>query len=220
MCSDSPLFDRYHHYATVGRVRVDVVAVPLVVRVHERRAGTGTCAGSAGPNFGDLRGLVRVRLDPGPAQGPGRGPGVLPDRARQHREALAPVGRVRLAARRLRRRVVPERLLGVVPLGRQGGQPAGADDQRDLAEGLDAAPDGPRRPPRHDDELPLPRRGPRAARAAAIRPEGLRRQRPPDQRQRLRRPARVDARGLPGRDVLLADEPPRQPRHRAPAAGR
>ena len=96
-------------------------------------------------------------------------------------------------------------------------EPAGPDRIGDLAEGLDAAADDPWRPARHDDELPAPRRGPRPPGAADLRLEGLRRQRPPDQRLGLRRPARIAARGLPGRRLLLADEPARQPRHGAPA---
>ena len=89
------------------------------------------------------------------------GLGVLPDRLRRDRQALAQGGRRRLAPRRLGRRVVPGRLLGDLPRGRQGDQPRRADDQRDVAEGLDAAADDPRRPPRHDDELPAPGRRPR-----------------------------------------------------------
>ena len=101
--------------------------------------------------------------------------------------------------------------------GRQGDRAGRADDQRDVAEGLDAAADAPRRPPRHDDELPAPRRGPRPPGARALRLQGLRRQRPRSSPPSdFARPARLDPRGLPGRRLLLADEPARQPRHGAP----
>ena len=53
-----------------------------------------------------------------------------------------------------------------------------------------------------------------------VRLQGLCRQRPHHLAVRVRRPAGLDPRGLPGRGLLLADEPARQPRHRAPAAGR
>ena len=51
-----------------------------------------------------------------------------------------------------------------------------------------------------------------------LRLEGLRRQRPPDHaRREFAARLLVDPRGLPRRGVLLADEPARQPRHRAAA---
>ena len=52
-------------------------------------------------------------------------------------------------------------------------EPERADHQRDVAEGLDAAADAARRPPRHDDELPAPRRGGRAPRARRLRRKGF-----------------------------------------------
>ena len=39
MSSDSPFFDRYHHYATVGACESTTLAVPLVVHVPRRRGG-------------------------------------------------------------------------------------------------------------------------------------------------------------------------------------
>ena len=50
-----------------------------------------------------------------------------------------------------------------------------------------------------------------------VRSEGLRRQRPPARAVGVRLAARVDPGGLPGRGLLLGDEPDRQPRHRAGA---
>ena len=102
---------------------------------------------------------------------------LLPDRLRRDRQALARAGRRRLAHGRLGRRVVPGRLLGDLPRGRQGDPARRADHQRDVAEGLDAAADDPRRPPRHDDELPAPGRRPRLPGAGSLRLQGLRRQR-------------------------------------------
>ena len=50
------------------RLRVDDLAVSRLVRVHRRRAGTAPAPVPRGPDYDDLRGLVRLRLDPGPAQ--------------------------------------------------------------------------------------------------------------------------------------------------------
>ena len=77
-----------------GRLRVDDLAVPLVVHVPRRRAGQRHVRRHRRQHVGDLRRLVRVRLDPGAAEDAGRRPGVLPDRHRQRREALAPGRRV------------------------------------------------------------------------------------------------------------------------------
>ena len=49
MSSDSPLFDRYHHYATVGACESTSSAYRSWFTFHDVAAGTGTCAGSAGP---------------------------------------------------------------------------------------------------------------------------------------------------------------------------
>jgi glycosidase len=50
MSSDSPLFDRYHHYATVGACESTSSAYRSWFVFNDVAAGTGTCAGSAGPN--------------------------------------------------------------------------------------------------------------------------------------------------------------------------
>ena len=65
MSSDSPFFDRYHHYADGRRLRVGRPRRTALVHVPRRRSGHGTCAGSPGSELGDLRRLVRLRLDPG-----------------------------------------------------------------------------------------------------------------------------------------------------------
>ena len=50
MSSDSPLFDRYHHYSTVGACEAVNSPYRAWFTFHDVAAGTGTCAGSAGPN--------------------------------------------------------------------------------------------------------------------------------------------------------------------------
>jgi glycosidase len=50
MSSDSPLFDRYHHYATVGACESTSSAYRSWFTFHDVAAGTGQCAGSAGPD--------------------------------------------------------------------------------------------------------------------------------------------------------------------------
>ena len=164
-----------------------------------------------------LRRLVRLRLDPRPAEVEPGGPGVLPDRARtaiakRWLKAGAAAGGSTSPATPSFPNGYWESFRG----GRRRRPTRRADDQRDLAEGLDAAPDAPRRPARHDDELPAPRRGPRAARPGS---RSTRRASPTAATDhavsQFAAPARLDSRGLPRRGLLLADEPPRQPRHRA-----
>ena len=68
MSSDSPFFDRYHHYATVGACESATLAVSQSGSPSTRSPGpTATCVGAGRPTR-DLRRLVRLRLDPGPAQ--------------------------------------------------------------------------------------------------------------------------------------------------------
>jgi glycosidase len=50
MSSDSPFFDRYHHYSTVGACEDANSPYRFWFTFHDVAAGTGTCAGSAGPN--------------------------------------------------------------------------------------------------------------------------------------------------------------------------
>ncbi len=50
MSSDSPFFDRYHHYSTVGACEDVNSTYRAWFTFHDVAAGTGTCAGSAGPN--------------------------------------------------------------------------------------------------------------------------------------------------------------------------
>ena len=145
------------------------------------------------------------------------GPAVLPDRLRTRSPSTGcKRRRVRLAPRRHRRRLVPERLLGDRSARSSRRPTRRADISETWQKDSTLLRDAPRRPARHDDELPPPRRGARPPRARGLRREGLRRQRPRDRPVRLPRPAGLDPRGLPGRRLLLADEPARQPRHRAP----
>ncbi|KPV49304.1 alpha-amylase, partial [Kouleothrix aurantiaca] len=50
MSSDSPFFDRYHHYSTVGACESVSSPYRSWFTFHDVAAGTGTCAGSAGAN--------------------------------------------------------------------------------------------------------------------------------------------------------------------------
>jgi glycosidase len=50
MSSDSPFFDRYQHYPTVGACESTASPWRSWFTFHDVAAGTGTCAGSGGPN--------------------------------------------------------------------------------------------------------------------------------------------------------------------------
>ena len=50
MSSDSPFFDRYHHYTTVGACESLSSPYRSWFTFHDVAAGAGTCVGSAGPN--------------------------------------------------------------------------------------------------------------------------------------------------------------------------
>ena len=50
LSSDSPFFDRYHHYSTVGACESLTSPYRAWFTFHDVAAGTGTCVGSAGPN--------------------------------------------------------------------------------------------------------------------------------------------------------------------------
>ena len=130
---------------------------------------------------------------------PGR-PGLLPDRHRQRSPKRWLDGRRRAAgastcpATRRSRTATGRRSAQVV----EGDQPGRADDQRDVAEGLDAAADAPRRPARHDDELPAPRRGHRrSSRPGTFDSKGFGDSGHAISAVGVRRPARLDPRGLP-----------------------
>ncbi len=69
---DSPLFDRYHHYATRRRLRVDELAVSLAGSSSPRSGRQRPVRRCGRSDTGALRGLVRLRLDPRPAQDAGR----------------------------------------------------------------------------------------------------------------------------------------------------
>jgi glycosidase len=59
MSSDSPLFDRYHHYDTVGACESVDSPYRAWFTFHDVAAGTGTCAGSAGPDSATYDGWFR-----------------------------------------------------------------------------------------------------------------------------------------------------------------
>ncbi len=50
MSSDSPFFDRYHHYPTAGACESLTSQYRSWFTFHDVAVGTGTCAGTAGPN--------------------------------------------------------------------------------------------------------------------------------------------------------------------------
>jgi glycosidase len=56
MSSDSPLFDRYHHYATVGACEATSSPYRTWFIFHEVGAGNGKCAGANGPLSADYDG--------------------------------------------------------------------------------------------------------------------------------------------------------------------
>ena len=119
-------------------VRVDVVRVPQLVRVHEHARAV---------HLGRLLGLVQLRLDPGARQVEPSGLRLLRRRAGQRHAHVAEARRGRLAARRDGRQLVPGRLLDALPSGREGDRSERTDRRRALAEGLDDAV-VPRRPAR------------------------------------------------------------------------
>ena len=71
MSSDSPLFDRYHHYTSVGACESPTSPYRTGSR-STTSPGTGTCVRRPAGRLGDLRRLVRLRLDPGADQVAGR----------------------------------------------------------------------------------------------------------------------------------------------------
>ena len=195
-------------------VRVDDARRIATGSCSPRSAGNA-CAGADGPTPMTYEGWFGFDSIPVLRKSRGRGPGLLPDRAGQHREALAGSAAPRAGAWTSRVTHRSRTATGRRSATSSSRGPRGPDDQRDVAEGLDAAADDPRRPARHDDELPAPRRGHRPARAAA---PSTRRASPTAaaaQRVGVRRRGCVDPRGLPGRRLLRGDEPARQPRHRA-----
>ena len=115
LSSDSPIFDRYHHYPTVGACESTsspyrswfTFRAPVGQRRRHLRA-TRAAARQA-----DLRRLVRLRLDPRDQQvEPGRRQAYFLTGSELDREALAPRRGLRLAPRRRRRRVASRRATG------------------------------------------------------------------------------------------------------------
>ena len=218
MSSDSPFFDRYRHYATVGAC--ESASSPyrswFTFRKPTADEPQDVCAPSTPGGedtyydgwFGFDSIPVLTKSDADRAE-------VLPHRPGLDRQALAAAGSRRLADGRDGRRVVPGRLLGVLPRRGEEHRARRTDHQRDVAEGLHAAADAAGRPGRHHDELPPAGRRPRVPDARRVRQQGLRGQRPSDQPDRVRQPDRLHRRGLSGRALLHSDEPPGQPRHRA-----
>ena len=169
--SDSPIFDRYDHYPTRRRLRVGHLAVSRSWFAFTDAVGpaAGTCVSSAGN-------ATRRPTTAGSASTRSRSStsrsaavqAVLPDRAPNASpsswlKAGAAAGGWTSRATPSSRRATGRRS---APSSRRH-EPRRADGQRDVAEGLDAAADDPRRPPRHDDELPAPRRGHRVPGARA-----------------------------------------------------
>ena len=112
MSSDSPFFDRYHHYTETGACESARLAVARrgsssTTRPRARAAAPTTTAGSASTRS---RCCTKSRADVQSYFLTGKN-SVTRD--------VAQARRGRLAARRLRRRVVPGRLLGDVPQRRQ-----------------------------------------------------------------------------------------------------
>ena len=116
LSSDSPFFDRYGHYATVGACESATSEFRSWFYFTDVTAGhRHLCRQRRHPQGRQVRGLVRLRLHPGHQQGRAREQPrleVLPDRLRRHREAMARGGCRRLAHGRLGRSLVPEPATG------------------------------------------------------------------------------------------------------------
>ena len=124
------------------RVRVGVVAVPVVVHLpRSRPPAPDVCAGHGRRGLRDLRRLVRVRLDPGADQVARGRAEVLPHAPDSIAKRWLAAGAAGWRMDVIGRRVVPGRLLGVVPRRGEEHQSRRTDHQRDLAEGLHAAAD-------------------------------------------------------------------------------
>ena len=84
MSSDSPLFDRYHHYPTVGACESATSPYRAGSRSTTSAPAAATCVGSdRRPNSARYDGWFGFDSHPRPQQVAARGPGVLPDRPRQ-----------------------------------------------------------------------------------------------------------------------------------------
>ncbi len=216
MSSDSPLFDRYHHYTSVGACELATSPYRSWFTFHDVAAGTGTCVSSTGQadsatydgwfGFDSIPVLTKSQ------------PAVQEyfltskDSVAKHWIKEGASGwRLDVAGDASFPNGYWESFRAVVKKADPQALTISETWQKDSHPPADA----PRRPARYDDELPPARCRARAARSRELRSEGLRRQRPPDQRVGVREPARVDPRGLSGRGLLLADEPARQPRHAA-----
>ena len=174
LSSDSPFFDRYHHYAGDGACESLLPRIETGSLFHDVAAGTGTCVGSSGePNsatydgwFGfDTIPVINKSLPAVQAYF------LTDDDSVSH--LLAEPGRERLAPGCDGRCILPGRLLGNLPRRGQEDQTRCAHHQRDLAKGQHPPAHAARRPRRHHDELSPARCRDRVAGAAAVRLEGL-----------------------------------------------
>ena len=192
MSSDSPIFDRYHHYATVGACESTTSPYRIWFYFHDVGAGTGTCAGTGRPEPATYDGWFGFDWIP-----------VL-DKTEPDVQAYfltAPDSDLEALARRRARRgwrmdvtgdpSFPDGYWETFRTVVEEDRTRRADDQRDVAEGQHPAAHAARRPPRHDDELPPARRRDRPARARDFDTKGFADSGRSDQRRRSSRPPRV-----------------------------
>ncbi len=223
LSSDSPFFDRYGHYAAVGACESATSPFRAWFFFHDVAAGTGTCVSSTGvakgATYDGWFGFDSIPVINKAKATPGSGPSVW---------SYFLTGADAIAKRWLRAGAAGWRMdvsgdasfpdgywqtfREVVKATRPDALTISETWQKDSHPPAPA----PGRPLRHDDELPAARCRPRLPGARAVRLQGLRRQRPHHHRVRVPLAPLVDPRGLPGRRLLLAHEPARQPRHRAP----
>ena len=219
MSSDSPFFDRYHHYADGRRLRVGDLAVPLWFTFHDVAPGTGTCVGSTGVAngatydgwFGFDSIPVLTRASPTVQEYFLTEPGQR-SRSAGSRPA-PPAGGWTSRATRRSRTATGRRSASVVKTTDPDALTISETWQKDSTllrmlrgDRLDTTMNYRLR----DAVLGL------LAPAASTRrasPTAAARSAPSEFAARLA----SQPRGLPGRGLLLADEPARQPRHRAAA---
>ena len=159
MSSDSPLFDRYHHFTHGRRLRVGSLAVPQLVRLPERERSRAARADYDGWfGFDSIPVLPKTQ--------PGR-PGATSSRATIDHAALAQARRRAAGgwtcpATRRSRTATGRRSAASSSRRTRTRSRSSETWQKDTTLLRDPA----RRPARHDDELPAARRGDRPARAA------------------------------------------------------
>ena len=148
MSSDSPFFDRYHHYATVGACESTSSPYRSWFTFHDVAPGTGTCAGQRGrrtrppttAGSASTASRCSTRVEPGR---PGSTSSPAPTAIAKHW--------LNAGARGWRLDVMgdpsfPDGYWETFRSGREGDQARRADHQRDVAEGQHAAAHAARRP--------------------------------------------------------------------------